>query len=248
MFVVHLMWPPLIRDLARGLLHLAYPSVCAFCTKPTAIGSGDFCSECRTAIVTDPHPTCQRCASTLGPNLPPGPDCTKCRGTAFAFERVVRLGPYEGIRREAILRMKHGHHEGLAESLGELWAADALKPLQAVGAHAIVPIPLHWRRRWSRGYNQSAALAAALASSLQVPLIGGRLRRVRATPIQTGGALARRENVRGAFRAKADPRWRGKTILLVDDVLTTGSTASTVARELRTAGAGRVVVAVLAHD
>jgi ComF family protein len=243
------MWPRLARDLARGLLHLAYPGVCFLCTRPTAIGAGDFCPDCRDALVIDPHPTCQRCASTLGPNLTPGPDCARCRGQSFAFDRVIRLGPYDGIRRDAVLRMKHGYHEGLADAVGELWAAHALGPLQAVGAGAVVPVPLHWRRRWARGYNQAAALARALASGLRLPFADRVLRRVRATPFQTDVApSARPANVRGAFRAKADPRLRGQTVLLVDDVLTTGGTASAAARVLRTAGAARVVVAVMAHD
>jgi predicted amidophosphoribosyltransferase len=242
------MWPTLARDLARGLLHLTYPGVCFLCTRPTAIGAGDFCPDCRDALVIDPYPTCPRCASTLGPNLPPSPDCGRCRGQSFAFERVVRLGTYDGIRRDAVLKMKHGYHEGLAEAVGELWAAEALAPLRAVGAGVVVPIALHWRRRWTRGYNQAAALGRALASGLQIPFAGRVLRRVRATPFQTGGRDARQANVRGAFVAKADPRLRGKTVLLVDDVLTTGGTASAAARELRTAGAARVVVAVMAHD
>jgi ComF family protein len=239
---------PLLRDLGRGLLHLAYPRVCLLCTRPSGIGAGHFCAECRSALLDDPHPTCPRCASTLGPNLQPSTDCGRCRGQSFAFERVIRLGPYQGVRRDAVLRMKHGHHEGLADAVGELWSAGAIDPLKAVGAGAVVPVPLYWRRRWLRGYNQAAALAAALASGLQIPLADRWLRRVRATPIQSGGRDARRTNVRGAFRAKAEPRFKGQTVLLVDDVLTTGSTASTAARALRDAGAARVVVAVLAHD
>jgi ComF family protein len=143
--------------------------------------------------------------------------------------------------------MKHGYNEGLAEAIGELWAQEALGPLLTVGAGAVVPVPLHWRRRWSRGYNQAAALARALASRLRLSFDDRWLRRVRPTGFQAGGKDARRANVKDAFLAKADPRLRGSTVLLVDDVLTTGSTASTAARALRTAGASRVVVAVLAH-
>jgi ComF family protein len=239
---------PFFRDLGRGLLHLAYPGVCMLCTRPTAIGAGDFCGDCRNELVVDPHATCQRCASTVGPNLQTGPDCVRCRGVPFGFERVIRLGPYEGLRRDAILRMKHGYNEGLAEAIGELWTTEAMGPLRAVGAGAVVPIPLHWRRRWTRGYNQAAALARALASGLRLPCHERWLRRVKATPFQSGGRDARRANVRGAFQAATDPRLRGLTVLLVDDVLTTGSTASVAARALRAAGAARVVVAVLAHD
>jgi ComF family protein len=242
------MWHPFVRDLARGFLHLVYPGACAVCTRPLGDAPGDFCPDCRAALLDDPHPTCPRCGSTLGSNLPPGDDCSHCRGESFAFERVLRLGPYEGLRRDVILRMKHLHSEGLAEAVGELWSAHAAGRLRAVGASVVVPVPLHWWRRWRRGYNQAAVLARALASGLQIPCRERWLLRVRATPFQSDlPPSARRANVRGAFRAVANPHLRGQTVLLVDDVLTTGSTASEAARELRAAGAARVVVAVLAH-
>src|SRR5262249_56284673 len=106
----------------------------------------------------------------------------------------------------------------------------------------------HWRRRWRRGYNQSEVLAQALTDRLRVPCRPDWLRRVRHTPQQVGqSATERRENVRNAFAAPARAQLRGKTVLLVDDVLPTGSTASDAARALRTAGAARIVVAVLAR-
>src|SRR5205814_9744260 len=121
--------PPMLRaftqDLARGLLNLVYPGVCAVCTRPLGSDQRDFCPACRAALLDDPHPTCRRCASTLGPNLPPGDDCPRCRGEPWQFERVLRVGPYEGLRRDVILRMKHSRHEGLAEAVGELWADHA---------------------------------------------------------------------------------------------------------------------------
>lgn len=243
------MWPALVRDLSRGLVQIAYPGVCQLCTRPIGLDASDFCSECSTSLTNDPHPTCPRCAGTLGANLPAEVDCHRCRGISFAFERVLRLGPYDGLRREAILRMKHARDEGLAEAVGKLWAAHALQALQQIGASAVVPIPLHWRRRIQRGFNQSAILAQALASALRLPYRGRWLGRVRATQFQTDLApSARSDNVRGAFQARGDRRMHGAAILLVDDVLTTGSTASEAARVLRAAGAVRVVVAVLAHD
>jgi ComF family protein len=243
------MWRVLACDIGRGLLQLVYPGVCAVCTRPLGDEPDDFCPVCHSALTDDPHPTCPRCASTLGPNLPPGDDCVRCRGESFAFERVLRLGPYEGLRRDIILRLKHGQHEGLAEAVGDLWAAESGERLLAIGAGAVVPVPLHWRRRWRRGYNQCAVLARALASGLQLPCRERWLRRVRATPFQTEVVpSARRDNVRGAFRAVVDRGMRGQTVLLVDDVLTTGSTASEAARALKQAGVARVVVAVLGHN
>jgi predicted amidophosphoribosyltransferase len=108
-------------------------------------------------------------------------------------------------------------------------------------------VPLHWWRRWRRGYNQSEALARRVARTLSSTCRPQALRRVRNTGPQTAQTLAgRRANVRGAFRARRGVEVGGKTILLVDDVLTTGSTCHEAARALCAAGAGRVVVAVLA--
>jgi ComF family protein len=185
----------------------------------------------------------------VGPYVNLEDGCNACRDQSFHFESVVRLGAYDGLLSQVILqRLKYAPGEGLAEVLGELWASHLEKRLRDVKADVIVPVPLHWWRRWTRGYNQSEVLAQALANRLRVPCKPGWLRRVRNTPQQVGqSTTARRENVRNAFSAPAWAELHGKTILLVDDVLTTGSTASDAARALRTAGAARVVVAVLAR-
>jgi ComF family protein len=177
--------------------------------------------------------------------LPGG--CNACRNQSFHFACAVRLGPYDGLLRELILRMKHASGEGLAEILGALWASHLDKRLRDLKANVIVPVPLHWRRRWTRGYNQSQALAQAIASHLRVPCKPHWLRRIRNTPQQVKqSGSARRANVRKAFFAPPRAELRGQTILLVDDVLTSGGTASDAARALHAAGAARIVVAVLA--
>ncbi|MBL8793299.1 MAG: ComF family protein [Planctomycetia bacterium] len=150
--------------------------------------------------------------------------------------------------RESILRLKQPSGESLAEALGRLWAEAALPRLQTLGAELVVPIPLHWRRRWQRGFNQSEVLAAALARGLRLPCRPGCLQRVRPTPFQSRqSAAGRRENLQDCFRARSPSALQGRSVLLVDDVLTSGATASEAARILRAAGALRVVVAVLAH-
>jgi ComF family protein len=182
----------------------------------------------------------------VGPHVALDGGCVRCRDESFAFERVLRLGPYEGLLREVILRMKHAAGEGLTEVLGDLWAGHAELPLRSVAADVVVPVPLHWRRRWARGYNQSEALARAIADRLGLPCRPRWLRRLRHTPFQTQQAPTdRRDNVRGAFAAR--PWLAGRSVLLVDDVLTTGSTCSEAARALRAVGVAHVAVAVLAR-
>jgi ComF family protein len=145
-----------------------------------------------------------------------------------------------------ILRLKSARAESLAEPLGELLAVERRDVLEAFGAELIVPVPTHWTRRLWRGYNQCEAIGRGLARRMGLPLAPNCLRRVRRTQLQNGDETARRKNVRGAFRASGNVL-QGRTILLVDDVFTTGATLHESARALRDAGAGRVVVAVLAR-
>jgi ComF family protein len=143
--------------------------------------------------------------------------------------------------------MKSGTGEGLAEMMGRVFWEAACARLRSAGVDVVVPIPLHWRRYWSRGYNQAAAVGREVAGGLGV-MFGSLLRRVRHTPQQVQpSAAARRENVRGAFRVRRGASLSGRSVLLVDDVMTTGSTVREAARTLREGGAIRVVVAILAR-
>jgi ComF family protein len=212
-----------------------------------AESAAEFCVACRAGLITDDACRCPRCAATIGAFINLEDGCNYCRSEKFAFDGVLRLGPYTGLLREAILRMKHPKGEMLADALGDLWVRERETELRGIGSEVVVPVPLHWRRRLSRRYNQSDALAQRLARRLGLPCVSGHLRRTQATPFQTRQTPAqRRENLRKVFRAYG--RLDGKTILLVDDVLTTGSTASEAAKALKKQGAGRVIVAVLARS
>jgi ComF family protein len=238
---------PVMRAILHGLVHLLYPGACHVCDSPLPPEAGPFCESCHKALTVDPLAQCPRCAGTVGPFADVADGCPHCHGISFPFDKVSRLGPYEGPLREVILRMKHPAGEGLAECVGELWAGCAEVRLRELGANLVVPMPLHWRRRWRRGYNQSEALARAVAARLGLPCRPYCLRRVRHTPLQASQSpAARLENVRNSFRATGSAL-RDQTVLLVDDVLTTGSTAAEATRALRAAGARRVVVAVLAR-
>jgi ComF family protein len=237
------------RELTRGFSQLIYPPICAACNAAIPEEERSFCQSCRSAITTDLHPSCPRCGSTIGPFIAASEGCSACRGESFSFDGVIRMGPYEGLLRDVILRIKQPAGEMLAELLAVLWAQHIEARVQNLHAHVIIPVPLHWWRKWTRGHNQSEALAQALARRLRLPCPAHWLRRVRNTPRQVQQtATFRRENVRHAFAARSRLELRGKTVLLVDDVLTTGSTASEASRALCLAGAARVVVAVLAHS
>lgn len=238
----------MLAELVRGFRQLVYPAVCVRCQVLVDDPADDFCVSCAGVLAADPHYTCPRCTSTVGEHADVSAGCPRCRDDRFQFGSASRLGPYDGALRDAILAMKHRSGEAMAECVGRLWARHHADRFRSLGVNVVIPVPLHWWRRFRRGYNQAETLSAAIARRLGVEHRPGRLRRVRATPFQAKLAeSARRTNVRGAFRASRSARLAGTTVLLVDDVLTTGSTASEAARALRQAGATAVHVAVLAH-
>lgn len=243
------MFPDPLAHLLKGLQHLIYPGECFACGELIAPDQNDFCPICAESLVEDSHVTCPRCSSSIGPHTARTKGCARCQHERFAFDRTCRLGPYEGKLRDTILRAKSPTGLLVAEALGRLWAEPMCQRLGSVFTFdAVVPVPLHWTRRWRRGFNQTEPLARAIAHRLGVPCRTEWLSRIRPTPSQTTRTPSgRRTNVAGAFRSTLPSSLTGLTILIVDDVLTTGSTASEVARVLRSRGARKIGVAVLAH-
>jgi ComF family protein len=230
----------------QGAIDLIVPPSCWICETLVAGRPTAFCDTCVAKLTDDPHDVCTRCASTLSPQIAQTAYCPRCRNEEFAFEQVVRLGPYVGTLREAILRMKRAHGEAFASSLAVLAAPLLRDRLQGQPLAGVIPVPLHWRKRWRRGYNQAEISARALALTMKLPLLTRVLFRTKWTEQQTA-VLDRRENVRGCFTARRGDeaaRLAGRTILLVDDVLTSGATADEAARVLQILGA-KTIVAVL---
>jgi ComF family protein len=230
-------------------MQLIYPKLCWVCGVSLPQEADAVCAPCHTALTADAGPTCPRCSSTVGPFVNLDQGCPHCRDEKFPFERAVRLGPYDGVLRDVILRLKNQNGEGLAEILGRLWVLHARERLAELNVQIVVPVPLHWWRRWRRGYNQAETLARAVAAGMRLPCWPRCLRRIRNTPQQSlqSSPTIRKENVRGAFVARPGIALAGKRVLLIDDVMTTGATAADASRALRRAGAAAVCVAVVAH-
>lgn len=238
----------MLADLARGLRQLVFPAACARCGVLVDQPDGDFCADCTRALTDDPHFTCPRCTSTVGEHTDVSAGCPRCRGRHVHYSTANRLGVYDGALREVILAMKRPGGQTLAECVGRLWARHRACIFGKLGARVVIPVPLHWWRRWTRGYNQAEALSAAVAKAISAGHQPGWLRRVRATASQVQLTPAERaRNVRGVFRVSPRATLAGAGVLLIDDVLTTGSTVSEAARVLRAAGAAWVAVGVLAH-
>jgi ComF family protein len=167
--------------------------------------------------------------------------CALCRSGLRGFDAAYSFGAYAGPLREMIHLYKYGRIRTLAEPLGELLVR-ALPREEAFDA--LVPVPLHWRRRMERGFNQTESLARVLAGRTGTPVVKA-LRRVRATPNQAGlSNTERRKNMSQAFRSRSVA---GKRILLIDDVLTTGSTGAACALALKSSGARKVAILTVAR-
>jgi ComF family protein len=185
------------------------------------------------------------------------PKCGDCRRDDPAFDGARSFGIYTGNLRQAVLRVKFSGDECLGRHLGALLAStwDTIPQACEFDSALIVPVPLHPSRRSERGFNQSELLAAGLVRELakqnagSVPkLEKSCLQRKRATTPQTGLSVsARRENLRAAFAVVRPEEIRGRVIVLVDDVMTTGATLSACARTLKRAGAAKVIGLTLAR-
>ena len=236
-------WDRLV-EAAGGLV---YPADCLVCGRGLGGRHAAVCDDCRREILEAAGPCCPRCAMTVGPHADPGGACGECRGRRLGFDGAVAIGPYQGPIRHLCLTLKRLEGAWAAPRLAELLIEARGEALRASGALAVVPVPLHWSRRWHRGYDQAEALAEALAGRLELPMVRA-LRRVR--PTRTLWRLGRSERqrlLRNAFRARPgrSDRVRGRPVLLVDDILTTGSTCGAAARALKAAGSGPVIAVVI---
>ncbi len=232
-------WGRLAFDWAQArALDLLFPPRCAVCG---AMGSF-LCTTCLQSLPRAEPPRCPVCWR-------PGffaPACPGCRERPPAFQSLRAPCLMAGPAREAVHALKYNHFSALAEDMGRLMAEFAAS--ERLAADLVVPVPLHPRRRRTRGYNQSALLAKAVAAALGLPLDERALVRRRDGPQQARAASAeeRRRNVEGAFEARG--RLEGRRILLIDDVTTTGATLDAGARALREAGAASVCCLAFARE
>lgn len=240
----------IFRTALHAVGELVWPRNCLVCDAgmPADPSYHCLCPSCTSALISDSFSTCSRCASSIGPHVPTAVECSRCSNEKYHFKSAQRLGVYDGVLRDAILKSKNPGQEILAETMGLLWGEQFRSRLLQSAPQIIVPVPLHWRRRWERGFNQSESVARGLSVALKLPLSCWAVRRVRATPSQTSQTpTERRKNVIGAFRSGGFATVKDLRILLVDDVLTTGATSEAVTLALLAAGAAQVDVAVLAH-
>lgn len=241
---------PSFTSLIRQALHLILPVDCEGC----GIALSDdpipfFCRACWDSIKPLSGPACPRCgrpfASAIALKHSPHHLCGACRLRRPAYTRAWSLYPYVPPLQDAIRLFKYHGKVALAPALGELMCAAGHPPQEV---DLLIPVPLHSSKLREREFNQSFLLADQLNRLLHVPLSYDNLIRVRRTEPQTQLSRSERlKNLRRAFAVVRPDEVKSKRILLVDDVLTTGTTVSECAKTLRKAGAADVYVGTLAR-
>jgi ComF family protein len=231
---------------AKFALDIALPTLCVACREPVD-GEG-VCAECWAKLSFIEPPYCPRLGIPFV--YDPGPELLSMEAIASppAYQRARAAVRYDDVARTLVHALKYQDRTDLAPTMGR-WMARAGHELLGA-ADVLVPVPLHWRRGWSRRYNQSGALAQAIGRQSGVKVAAEALRRVRATEQQIGLSRAQRaSNVQGAFKVAADRMAdiQGRRVVLVDDVLTSGATSDPCARALLRAKAAQVDVLVFAR-
>ena len=218
--------------LFRSVLDFALPPRCGGCGAIVE-DIDSFCTDCWRKLEFL-QGGCTRCGLPLKGTE--AETCGACLAQPPRLDRIRAAVAYDDISRSIALRLKYGRKTALARTMSRY-----MRPLfgELPRDTLLVPVPLHRRRLWSRGFNQSAIVARDLSRRTGLPVAVGALKRTRATPPLKGmGMRQRRRTVAGAFRATM--QLHGRTVILIDDVLTTGSTANACARVLKRAGAERV--------
>lgn len=246
-----------IHDWIRLGLQFAMPARCVFCnvlihsdSVRGAVRScaRSICDPCHTNLTQPVMHSCSLCGAEVGPYSNTGSGCVHCRNKSLRFASVTCLGMYEDELKKSILGSKWSYSSTGITVLAQLLAEQKKSALQALQCARILPIPQSVGARLRRNFNPADLISMELAKQLQIPVDRHILRRRRGVRPQKRVPVQHRfENQRDSYRVRDRHVIRGKRVLLVDDVLTTGATCSEATRTLKAAGADECHVAVLAR-
>lgn len=235
-------------SLIEKIGRLIYPPHCVSCNHPNSEDEDRYlCRKCIQNIDFVREPTCSKCGHELGPYVEEEGRCLNCRNVPLRFDRAIAAAHHRGVARQLALALKFQHRRENALPLGKLLATRLFETDIIEEVQTIMPIPLHKQRVRMRGYNQAELIAEELARLTGLPMSNENLYRKINTPPQARGmsAASRRANVKGAFDIHKPEAVEKRTVLVIDDVMTTGATASECAATLKNAGAAKVYVATV---
>lgn len=239
----------LITMLIETFLELLFPEkgICFICDNyDEDIGDDHICSECREKVVYIGSHKCSVCGRPLELGYIPD-KCPECINHPHYFVKAISPLEYSGIIRDAIHKYKYNKKHYMYKLFGP-FLVQAIKEDGLEGIDLIVPVPLHSSKMSERGFNQSELLGKYISKKLNIPLDSKNLVRFKKTAVQNKLDKAeRKKNVRNAFKAVDGEAFRGKRILLIDDVFTTGATVDECSKVLLKEGAKDVFVLTIAR-
>ncbi|MGI8820189.1 MAG: ComF family protein [Chthoniobacterales bacterium] len=241
------MWKLQKIEPLRSLIALLYPAFCAVCDVPIA-QDVYLCGSCAKNAPRIKPPFCARCSQPFSGAITEVFSCANCTERVLHFEAAVAAFRSRGVVREVIHKFKYGKEIHLRYPVAD-WLLETLDDPRLVGRRIdlVIPVPLHPARQRDRGFNQAQLLAQIMSRRTGLPMKPV-LERIRYTTTQTMFDRSERiENLRDAFRLRKKADVRGLRVLLIDDVLTTGSTLSECARVLKAGGAISVYAATAAR-
>ena len=225
---------------------MVLPPRCPLC-RVRIMEHGHLCGDCWSSLDLIAEPMCSRCGLPFI-HEEDGLECGACLQSPPLYDKAFAPVLYGGKGRALVLALKHGRMFAAAPAMARLMVARISAIASADADGIIVPVPLHPSRYRARRFNQSQLLAQALSRETGLLLESRTLKRVRPTPSQGGLKRSGRfKNMRGAFQASGKQQLQGKTVYLIDDVLTTGATASACAAALKAGGAKTVYVVAFAR-
>lgn len=234
-------------ETCRAILSLFYPPLCVICSAD--IRADEYlCDDCQAKAPRIKPPFCEKCSEPFAGAISGSFSCANCAHRTLHFDAAVAVYRSRGIVRKLVHDLKYNRQVHLRHPVAD-WLGETLDDPRLRGRRfdMLVPVPLHPARERERGFNQAQLLAGLLSAEISVP-VRGALERVRYTTTQTAFDRAERmENLRDAFRLRKKVNVRDSRVLLIDDVLTTGSTLSECARVLKKAGALSVHAATAAR-
>lgn len=226
-----------------------FPSFCRLCGRALEVsGEKIVCFRCLQRVERHAGPYCPICGRFYHQSEASVEPCGQCLKQPPPFSRHRSLGPYSGRLKEVILLFKYKDCEALSRPLARMMYEHPAGREIFEGLDCILPVPLHRKREKIRGFNQAALLGRSISELSGVPFLSGVLVKTRTTPAQVSLEAADREsNLKGAFEVRKAHQIAGKTVLLVDDVFTTGSTLKECAGQLEKAGAREIRALTLAR-
>ena len=241
-----------VANTTSAFMDFVLPPACTFCTADLLHNSGTpdgiaLCDHCRASFTDDNRPACIRCGMPVGPYVDTTSGCPNCVRRKFRFDEVIRLGTYEDSLRTACIRGKSRGAEALAAALANLLWSEQRERLVNFSPDVIVPVPQFWLHWFTRPHHQALTMAESLAQQMKVPYLERAVRKTRRTIDQSSLPRSKRlTNLERAFQVRHGTSLNNKRVLIVDDILTTGTTSHEIAKVIRKAGATSVAIAVIA--